>query len=243
VSVQRPRSWFALIPLAGWLLCGALVGSTRAGDERSIAVDYLARRVVAAFDFEERAAGNFERMPRHWFTVRQPGFPKHTADRIRLDDRVTRSGEQSFAMTLNGGSAAAVVEPGAIVAVPGADYAVAVHVRTEDFKRARVRMTGYFLDQHNRRIEPSVTTSELATSEGAWSRLELRLRGDHEQAAWIVVRLEALQPAGSRWDRQNGEPGTPASPRGTRRRQAPRGAPLLPTDPKAWDGSPYARRW
>ena len=79
--------------------------------------------------------------------------------------------------------------------MPGADYIVTVSVRTEKLRHARARLAGYFTDQLGQVIDASRSASKLVESNGQWTRLEMRLSGDHAEAAWIVMKLELLQPA------------------------------------------------
>lgn len=155
---------------------------------------FLSKRIARAFDFEERQLGNFERMPRNWFVYTGAGFPKHTADLAGFDRTHARSGEHALMLKVNGGSAAAALERGAIPAIAGGDYVVVAHCRTEQLKLARARLVVCFIDQHQRVIKDSVAASPLHVGNGKWTRLEARLRGDFEQAAWIIVRVELLQP-------------------------------------------------
>jgi len=186
---NRPR---LVVALAAVLL-GAPLAAQQRGARSPRAGDYLSKRVVHVFDFEEEDENNYEQMPRYWFAVGGPGFPRHTADKTGFDKTQAVSGGHSFRLRSNGGSAAAVVEHGAIAAVPGADYMVTAKVRTAAMTTSRARMTAYFVDQHGRRIAPSFSQSELVKSNGRWSRLEVRLDGEFQTAAWIVLRLELLQ--------------------------------------------------
>ncbi len=156
---------------------------------------YLSRRVVRVFDFEERQRGNFERLPQYWFVLRGPGYPNYSGDLTRFDEAHRRSGEYSLKLELNGGSAGVILQRGTIAAVPGADYIVTASVRTEKLKHARARLSGYFVDQVGQAIEGSRAASQLVASNDKWSRLEMRLRGDFDNAAWIVMRLELIQPS------------------------------------------------
>jgi len=174
-------------------LAAAPAAGQDAGARSDRADSYLARRVVHAFDFEERDENNYERLPRYWYTVGGPGFPRHTADETAFDTARAVSGKHAFRLRSNGGSAAAVVEHGAIAAVPGADYIVTAKLQTAKMRNSRARLVTYFVDQHGRRIEKSTQRTGLTQSEGKWERLELRLDGEHPEAAWIILRIELLQ--------------------------------------------------
>jgi len=174
-------------------LCDRAAGQATPPNGVSRARAYLSQRVVHVFDFEERQMGNFESLPRNWRVIAGPGFPDYTADRTGFDTEHHVSGDHALKLQTNGGSSGIVLDRGAIAAVPGADYIVTAELRTEDLKHARVRLVGYFVNQHGRRIEPSMARSDLTVSNGKWTRLKVRLSGNYEQAAWIVLRLELLQ--------------------------------------------------
>ncbi len=183
----------AVIALVPALAAPALWAQEAAEAVSPRARNYLSRRVVEVFDFDERAMGNYERLPRNWRVVGGPGFPAYTADLTGFDATHRRSGEHGLKLESDGGSSGLVLDRGALAAIPGADYIVTAEVFTKQLTHARVRMVGYFVDQHGRRIEPSMAHSGLVRSNGQWTRLRLELDGDYEQAAWIVLRLELLQ--------------------------------------------------
>jgi len=191
-----------------WSLGAALVFATLLPAARPVADDgdepdgsalsergraYVSRRVVRVFDFEERDEGNFERLPRDWFVLGGPGFPRYTSDLTGFDTQHARSARHSLKLQLNGGSSGIRLQPGAVAAVPGADYLVVVHLHTEGLKHSRARVVAHFVDEHGRTIEPSVTRSPLLEADAGWRRVEVRLDGDFDHAAWIVLRLELLQ--------------------------------------------------
>jgi hypothetical protein len=154
----------------------------------------LAKRVVSMFDFEERQRGNFEDMPRHWYRIHQEGFPRYTLENTAFDNTVAHSGTHSLKLELNGGSAGAVLETGAIAAMPGANYIISAHVRTTDLRHARAMVVAYFCDDFGRIIEPSIVRSPLTASHNRWMPVKLELTGNQPRAAWIVLQVLLLQP-------------------------------------------------
>ncbi|MEX0745036.1 MAG: hypothetical protein WD118_05500 [Phycisphaeraceae bacterium] len=172
------------------------------------------QRLVHQFDFNERDMGNFEPMPMHWYPIgrpaqtsepsfhRQPlhrdmaerlGYPRHTE--LRFDGRHALRGEQSFYMGLDGGNAGAYLEVGTLPAVPGSDYLVVGHVRTAHVNRSGARLTAYFVDADGERIDASVRRSEPVRSNDRWRAVAVNLPGEFDEAAWIGMELELLQPA------------------------------------------------
>ncbi|MEX1017988.1 MAG: hypothetical protein WDZ31_14705 [Phycisphaeraceae bacterium] len=172
------------------------------------------QRLVHRFDFEEREQGNYEDMPMHWYPIgrpaqtaepgfhRQPlhkqliarrGFPRHT--QVRFDTNHAVSGEHSFHLGLDGGSAGAYLEVGTLPAVPGSDYLVVAQVRTAHLTRATVRLRAYFVDADGERIDESVRHSEAIRSNDRWRPVTVNLTGEYAEAAWIGLELELVQPA------------------------------------------------
>ncbi len=154
----------------------------------------LSRRVVRMFDFEERDQGNYEDMPRHWYRIHQEGFPRYTLENTAFDNTVSRSGQHSLKFDLNGGSAGAVLETGALAAVPGANYIISAQVRTAGLRHARAMVVGYFTDDYGRVIDQSIARTPLILSNKTWKSVRIELSGKHKRAAWIVLQLLVLQP-------------------------------------------------
>jgi len=202
----QPRPWrwapLVLMALAG-AMAAPVVAQTQVGKHR----------LLHWFHFEEQAADNFEPMPRYWFAIGRPpdtsdanflthplhrklsdalGFP--IFNEIGFDTTHAHSGEHSFRMQLDGGSAGAYLQVGALPAVPSSDYMVAAAVRTTDLDHARVYLAAYFVDSDGRRIASSEVRSRPIASPGGWSIVRVKLMGDHEDAAWIGLEIRAMQP-------------------------------------------------
>ncbi|MHC4994182.1 MAG: hypothetical protein ACYTGQ_03925 [Planctomycetota bacterium] len=155
----------------------------------------LIRRVVKMFDFEEREEDNYEPMPRHWFLLdpeKTPGFPAYIE--AGFDNRVAYSGKHSFKLQLNGGSAAVRLETGTLAAIPGARYLVTGRVRTAGVEFSRARIVAMFVDQRGALAPNGRHTSELTVSNDQWTSLRIDLPDAPSEAAWIILRLELIQP-------------------------------------------------
>ena len=163
------------------------------------------------FDFEERAAGNFDELPRFWYVIgrdplasdpnflRQPlhreltdrsGYRRHA--KVRLEDLTDEKG-QALRVSPDGGDAGAYLQVGAASAVPGATYEVTCRVRTTDLTRAGAVVTAYFVNDAGARIDASVVRSEPIRTRGGWRDIELTLVGDAAWAAWIGIELSVQQ--------------------------------------------------
>jgi hypothetical protein len=171
------------------------------------------RRLVQWFNFEERDQGNWDNMPRYWFAVgrdpkiadanfhhqvlhkqliNRPGFPAHAE--MGFDDKISTSGQNSFHLKINGGSAAAFLQVGTVVAVPHSDYLITAKMRTASLQRAAAGMVAYFVDEQGQRIEASVQTTPLRATQEQWTSVSIQLLGDFPDAAWIGMEVQLLQP-------------------------------------------------
>ncbi|MBI1370545.1 MAG: hypothetical protein GC162_18060 [Planctomycetes bacterium] len=175
----------------GWVLCCAAMlaaGSAAAGADKPGGPLSLE---VHRFDFEEQKLGNFEPMPMHWFRVDGTGFPRYT--QMGFDNAQSVSADHSFKLALNGGSAAALLEAGTLVAVPQARYLITANIRTEDARYSRARLVAYFVDQHGREVPQSRRATAPILSNGAWTTVAIQLPDTPDNAAWVVLRVELLQ--------------------------------------------------
>ena len=169
------------------------------------------QRRVAWFHFEERPRNPYE-LPEHWFAIgrkartsninfdRYPihqqlinlsGFPRYT--QVRFDQRHHVSGQHSFYLGLNGGSAGAFLELGTINAVENSDYLITAKLRTTSLRLARARLVGYFVDRAGNKIGTSESASGPIQTDGKWQTISIKLLGDFPQAAWIGMQIELRQ--------------------------------------------------
>ncbi len=195
------------------LLIFMLVGAVLA-DAAAVPADAVRpKRLVKFFDFEERDDGNFEDLPMHWYVIgrdalnadpnfhrrplhqeliHRPGYPSFT--QVRFDRREAVSGEHGFFFGLNGGSAGAYLEVGALAAIPESDYLITAQVRTRGLRRAAAQLTAYFIDKGGARIEASRASTPLLRTDDQWAPVSVKLEGRYPDAAWIGLELELLQP-------------------------------------------------
>ncbi|MCB9846831.1 MAG: hypothetical protein H6814_00310 [Phycisphaeraceae bacterium] len=173
----------------------ALTGAARAQVDRPEA----SGRIVRVFDFEEREF-NLDPVPMHWIRAHnipgvreRPGFPNW--NRSAFSEEYAHSGKESFMLPTSGGSVSARLVSGVLAAIPGSDYQVEAYVRTRGLNVARARVVARLLDADGNPIEGSEGDTGLLASEEGWERVEARLSGDFDNAAWIQIDLEVLQPA------------------------------------------------
>ena len=149
-------------------------------------------RIARHFDFEERKHGNTDRMPMFWFRINARGYPIHTD--IGFDTDFSTSPDHSLKLQLNGGSAGVVLQSGTIAAMPLADYLITAKVRTAGAEHSRARVTAYFVDAHDRRVDDSLRHSRLTVSNDEWTSIQIQLPGSFTDAAWLKLQLELVQP-------------------------------------------------
>ncbi|MGP1308966.1 MAG: hypothetical protein ACTS27_02075, partial [Phycisphaerales bacterium] len=158
----------------------------------------VAQRVVHAFDFEEQEF-NAEDVPQYWIRAQnappsrmRPGFPPW--NKAGFDQTKATSGEYSVRAPIDGGSVSLRLAPGVIAAIPGADYVVSGRIITTGLSRAGARLVARFLDERLNPIDGAEVASEVVRTDQEWVEVRSELRGVHEDAAWIQIDLEVLQP-------------------------------------------------
>lgn len=136
---------------------------------------------------------NFNRLPLHDQLSRRPGFPMHNLVRYSaMGDAATA--DYSLHLAIDGGSAGAFLQIGALPAVPGSDYLLTARVRTTNLQHAAARVRAYFIDAGGNRLEPSTRITPRLRTAGAWTDIELILTGDQREAAYIGLEVELVQP-------------------------------------------------
>lgn len=187
-------------PLAG--PCAAQpeiqTGSELAGDVTVIRPD-SAQRVVRVFDFEEQDSNP---TPVPFFFIRtqndpsiprdRPGFPPWNA--AALDYNVAAEGKGSLRLPTRGGSTAAAIEPGVVPVFANADYLVTCLVRTEGLTRAGAAVEARLLDRSGVAIRGATWRSDVIRSDQRWTPVRLEVPGEFDDAAFLQVELQLLQP-------------------------------------------------
>lgn len=168
-------------------------------------------RLVRHFDFEEARHAPYE-MPFNFHRVgaarhadaagdalaadgmwgAADGFPPFGT--MRLSNDHASSGEWSFKFSLDGGSLAARVPTAVLPAMPGADYLIAVRVRTEGLMHARARLAAWLHDAQGNKIPHSRVMSRLVETAGEWHTIAVEVRGDFDNVGDLVLELQLLQP-------------------------------------------------
>lgn len=162
-----------------------------------------ARRVVRTFTFDE--PNNPNPVPDGWVRVQdQPGgigagsasksgFPWFNL--AEFDHTQGASGTSSVILPTKGGSTALRLEGGEIPIFPDADYTVSARVKTASLEHARAFLTARLLDQRLNPIEGSQVRSEPVLSAAGWTVVRIVVPGKFNNAAFMQIDLELLQPA------------------------------------------------
>ena len=175
------------------------------------------RRLVHLFDFEE--PDNYESLPQNWFIIgrtaetndssffREPlhhdlmemaDYPSYND--VRFDRKHAYAGDRSLYLGLNGGSAGAYLEVGAIPVVPRSDYLITARVRTDKLVHDSAFLSAYFVDRHGERIDASVVTSKPIRTHAQWTPIAIKLQGDAKGAVWLGLQAEIRQPKRNKAD-------------------------------------------
>lgn len=163
-----------------------------------------AGRVVAVFDFNERAF-NPQPVPRDWFRAQhlpperpRPGFPQYNA--AKFDRSIVRTPAESpgnnasVMLPTNGGSTSLRSSSRAIPIFPGADYIVTAAVRTTELQHARGYITARLLDAEANPIPGAELRSQPVLSPTEWALTSVQVPGRFPRAAYLQLDLELLQP-------------------------------------------------
>ncbi len=181
------------------LAAGLLSVHTHAQTQRN-ARPAAAGRIVKAFDFEERdynplpvpfgwlRAQNDPNVPRE-----RPGFPIWNGGIL---DYIAPaySGVGTVRLPTDGGSTSLILRTGEVGVFPNADYMVTTRVRTQDLKHAQARIIARLLDQQGNTIKDTEVHSTLVQTGGRWEQLAVVIEGLSDQAAYLQLELQLLQP-------------------------------------------------
>lgn len=158
----------------------------------------IEKRVLKAFDFDERKLGNYETMPRGWRQIREPAYPRFLTP--RFDVEVGHTAPPSFRFTLAGGSLGATYLARDIDVYPDAEYQVVCWIRSVGLVHARARLTACYMDHAFHKIVESETASACVGGKGqndAWVQVSIRLPAGFEKARWIGLSCLVEQSAHS----------------------------------------------
>ena len=182
-----------------------LGGAAPAGRAQDLADRFRpVRRVVHHYDFDERAVGNLEEIPKFWVPLRPPGFPHYTS--AAFDFEEGRAAPPSFHVSSEGRNVAYhYTGPETRVRI-NSDYRIEAYIRPDRLHYARACFSAHFLDKHGQPIPRTLVRTRYVggpEEPPGWTRVELFLSSAPPQAhsigliAWVVqepIRQTATPP-------------------------------------------------
>jgi hypothetical protein len=159
-----------------------------------------AGRVVKVFSFEE-AGTNPGDVPQNWFRSfdepghPRPGFPAWNKPALSYttEGGVAFTGAGSLMLPTQGGSTSLILGQGVVPVFQNADYLISARLRTKNLTHARATLAARFLDKSGSPIARSDARSPLTASD-EWQDTAVELVGEFDQAAYIQLELQLLQP-------------------------------------------------
>jgi len=168
---------------------------------QDIARPGASNRVVRAFDFEELSTNPGE-VPAHWFRAQddpsrpRPGFPAWNRAELRYtgEGGIAFAGSGAVELPTSGGSTSLLLAQGVVPVFQNADFLCSALVKTSKLRHARAALVARFLDARGQLLPNAESRSQLVLSEKAWTPITVELIGGAENAAYIQLELQLLQP-------------------------------------------------
>lgn len=155
------------------------------------------RRIVHQFDFDERAEGNLEDLPKYWMPFRPEGFPHFAVG--KFDFAIGREAPPSFYLSSEGRNVAFHYSGPEARVRSNSTYRIEGFMRPDRLEHARAALSAHFV---NKRGEPMIETMARSRyiggrdDEGEWVRIELYLPAAPLDAdsigliAWVLQEHE-----------------------------------------------------
>lgn len=158
----------------------------------AVGVHPSSRRVVHRFDFDERAQGNLEDMPKYWIPFRPAGFPPYA--RGGFDPRIGHDSAPSFHLLSEGRNVAFHYRGEEIPVRTNSEYRIEGFIRIDGLEFGRACLSAHFIDgQGNILIDSMVRSRYIGgANDSGWVPVELYLGAASPQAhsigliAWVV---------------------------------------------------------
>lgn len=187
--------------LTGWACASAAAESSGPVVPQSAHAAVLTRRVVKAFDFNERPLGNLEELPMHWEKVTATGFPHYVNG--ELDETEGRPAP-CFRLTLDGGNLGYRYIAQKIPAFPGSDHKIIAYVKTVGLRHARGYLEAFYMDRFGNVLGQTTRFSEViepaTSSDPTWRHVEIELPFVNPDGRYIGLGIFLVQedrlPAG-----------------------------------------------
>ena len=157
------------------------------------------KRVVHRFDFDERADGNLESVPKYWDPLRPAGFPEFAVG--TFDPQIGRLAPPSFHLASSGRNVAYQYSGPATQVRQDTDYRIEGYIRPDRLIHARACLSAYFLDKHGHPLLETLVRTPYVGGDGEsdqWTAVELYLPSAPPNALTIGLTAWVLQQA--TWD-------------------------------------------
>ncbi len=151
-------------------------------------------RIVHRFDFDERAAGNLEDVPKYWEPLRANGFPHFAYG--TFDFGTGRLAPPSFHLVSEGRNVAYQYNGPETRVRANTDYRIEGYIRADRLTYARTCLSAHFIDKHGRPIPETLVRSRYVGAPGdgdGWVKVELYLAAAPRQAHSISLVAWVLQ--------------------------------------------------
>lgn len=149
------------------------------------------RHVVKEFDFDERAAGNYEETPMYWTKLAGAGLPFFNTG--GFDGRVGHAAVPSFRLSIQTGNIVYEYKHLDLTIAPHSDYAIVGWVRGQNLEHSRAFLAAYFVDRFGERIAGSQHISQLVgDTHGQWQRVSIDMPGNYPSADALHIQVWIL---------------------------------------------------
>jgi hypothetical protein len=151
-------------------------------------------RVVHRFDFDERADGNLEPIPKYWLPLRAEGFPGFSEG--RFDDHIGHSAPPSFHLACNGRNVAYQYFGPDTPVRPFHMYQIDAYVRPDRLQNARTCLSAYFANEQGLPLlESFVRTRFIGGSSESedWTEVKLAMPAAPGEARSLGLILWVVQ--------------------------------------------------
>lgn len=166
-----------------------------------------ATNIVHQFDFDERAIGNVDEVPRDWEPLRIHGFPRYA--RGQFDLEIGRTRPPSFRLKSSGRNVAYQYVGNTIKTRPRTGYRIESFVMLDKVIHARACLSAYYVDDRGQPLPGSMIRSDWAgpsTVAKDWESLRIQLPPAPVEARTIGLTLWLLQEDAHRQTEGSAEP-------------------------------------
>lgn len=195
----------------------ALGGTRIPSVDGAVLAEERHERILHVFDFDERADGNLEPLPKYWSPLRPPGFPHFAGG--GFDFEVGHTAPPSFHLSTQGRNVAFTYLGPETPVRASSDYRVVAHVRFDQLIHARACLSAFYVDREGSPLMESLVRSAYLGGDAgnaSWREVELILPAAPPEARTVGLAVWVLQE--SMWKME------PSAPRAVPRNDVRGGA-------------------